>query len=150
MYKYEYAREALKLGLKLEAKLGVNPYKFGMVGSTDSHTAMATAEEDNFFGKHSGKEPHADRWKKLERGQRSSRVNPLHQRAEVLGVQLMAEGMYRCRLYDHQPHPAPRSPPIPFHGTCHRPNGAQEGWKRLEIRAMAISSKRHPPFPIGE
>ena len=65
MYQYEYAREALKLGLKLEAKLGVNPYKFGMVGSTDSHTALATAEEDNFFGKHSGKEPHADRWKKL-------------------------------------------------------------------------------------
>ncbi len=65
MYQYEYAREALKNGLKLEAKLGVNPFKFGMVGSTDSHTAMATAGEDNFFGKHTGKEPHADRWKKL-------------------------------------------------------------------------------------
>ncbi len=65
MYQYEYAREALKNGLKLEAKLGTNPYKFGMVGSTDSHTALATAEEDNFFGKHSGKEPHADRWSKL-------------------------------------------------------------------------------------
>jgi hypothetical protein len=57
MYKYEYAREALKTGLKLEQKLGVNPYKFGMVGSTDSHTGLATAEEENFFGKHSGKEP---------------------------------------------------------------------------------------------
>ena len=65
MYQYEYAREALKNGLKLEAKLGINPYKFGMVGSTDAHTALATAEEDNFFGKHSGKEPHADRWEKL-------------------------------------------------------------------------------------
>ena len=34
----EYAREALKRGLAYEAKLGVNPFKFGMVGSTDSHT----------------------------------------------------------------------------------------------------------------
>jgi len=65
MFQYEYAREALKKGMKLEQKLGVNPYKFGMVGSTDSHTGLATAEEENFFGKHSGKEPHADRWSKL-------------------------------------------------------------------------------------
>jgi hypothetical protein len=57
MFQYEYAREALKVGLKLEKKLGTNPYKFGMVGSTDSHTALATAQEDNFFGKHSGAEP---------------------------------------------------------------------------------------------
>jgi len=53
----EYAREALKRGLVLEARLGTNPYKFGMIGSTDSHTGLATAEEDNFFGKHSGAEP---------------------------------------------------------------------------------------------
>ena len=61
MLQYEYGREALKKGLKLEQKLGVNPYKFGMVGSTDSHTGLATAEEENFFGKHSGKEPKPDR-----------------------------------------------------------------------------------------
>lgn len=65
MLQYEYAREALKIGMKIEQKLGVNPYKFGMVGSTDSHTGLVTAEEENFFGKHSGKEPHADRWSKL-------------------------------------------------------------------------------------
>ena len=65
MLQYEYAREALKNGLKMEAELGTNPYKFGMVGSTDSHTALATAEEDNFFGKHSGVEPEPDRWKHL-------------------------------------------------------------------------------------
>jgi hypothetical protein len=57
----EYAREALKNGLALEAKFGTNPYKFGMVGSTDSHTGLTTAEEDNFFGKHSGGEPSPDR-----------------------------------------------------------------------------------------
>lgn len=61
MLEYEYARSALKQGLKLEQQLGVNPYKFGMIGSTDSHTALATADEDNFFGKHSGSEPNADR-----------------------------------------------------------------------------------------
>jgi hypothetical protein len=44
MLQYEYAREALKNGLKLEEKFGENPYKFGMVGSTDSHTSLATAE----------------------------------------------------------------------------------------------------------
>jgi hypothetical protein len=44
-------------GLQLEQKLGVNPYQFGLIGSTDSHTSLATAEEENFFGKHSGTEP---------------------------------------------------------------------------------------------
>jgi hypothetical protein len=62
MLQWEYAREALKNGLMLERKLGVNPYKFGMVGSTDAHTAFAAVEEDNFFGKHSGVEPEPHRW----------------------------------------------------------------------------------------
>ncbi len=62
MLQWEYAREALKNGLLLDRKLGVNPYKFGMVGSTDAHTAMAAVEEDNFFGKHSGVEPEPSRW----------------------------------------------------------------------------------------
>jgi hypothetical protein len=62
MLQYEYARSGLQLGLKLEQKIGVNPYKFGMIGSTDTHTGLATAEEDNFFGKHSGTEPNAKRW----------------------------------------------------------------------------------------
>lgn len=62
MLQYEYAREAFKNGLKLEASLGTNPFKFGVVGSTDTHTALATSEEDNFFGKHSGVEPVPNRW----------------------------------------------------------------------------------------
>ena len=57
----EYAREALKNGLLLEERLGTNPYKFGMVGSTDSHTALTAVEEDNFFGKHAGSEPSPER-----------------------------------------------------------------------------------------
>jgi len=61
MLQGEYAREALKQGLALEEKLGVNPYKFGMVGATDSHTSLSTAEEDNFFGKSVSVEPSATR-----------------------------------------------------------------------------------------
>jgi hypothetical protein len=61
MLQYEYARSALQLGLKLEKKLGTNPFKFGMIGSTDSHTSLATADSDNFFGKHSGSEPGPER-----------------------------------------------------------------------------------------
>ncbi|MEK6638008.1 MAG: DUF3604 domain-containing protein [Pseudomonadota bacterium] len=61
MFAGEYVREALKRGLAIEARTGVNPYKFGMIGSTDSHTALATADENNFFGKHSGVEPRAGR-----------------------------------------------------------------------------------------
>jgi hypothetical protein len=57
MLQYEYGRSGLKLGLKVEDKLGTNPYKFGLIGSTDSHTGLATAQEDNFFGKHTGCEP---------------------------------------------------------------------------------------------
>jgi hypothetical protein len=63
MLQYEYARSALGIGLELERRLGTNPYKFGMIGSTDSHTGLATAQEDNFFGKHSGAEPSPERWK---------------------------------------------------------------------------------------
>jgi hypothetical protein len=63
MLQYEYARSALKLGLKLEKQIGVNPYKFGMIGSTDAHTSLATADSDNFFGKLPAYEPSPDRWK---------------------------------------------------------------------------------------
>ncbi len=57
----EYGREALKRGLVLEAKLGTNPYKFGLIGSTDSHTSLATTREENFFGKMSSMEPQPKR-----------------------------------------------------------------------------------------
>jgi hypothetical protein len=62
MLQYEYTRQALKNGLKIEQQLGINPFKFGLVGSTDSHTSLSTAEEENFFGKHSGVEPNPHRF----------------------------------------------------------------------------------------
>ena len=62
MLKYEYARQALRDGLAMEKTFGTNPYKFGMVGSTDTHTALAAAGEDNYIGKHAGTEPSPERW----------------------------------------------------------------------------------------
>ena len=60
MWPREYAREALKRGLAYENKLGVNPFKFGMIGSSDSHTSISTTAENNFFGKVSMTEPSAN------------------------------------------------------------------------------------------
>ena len=56
----EYAREALKRGLKYEEALGVNPFKFGLIGSTDTHTSLSTTEENNYFGKATPAEPRPD------------------------------------------------------------------------------------------
>jgi len=57
MLEFEYARSAFKNGLKLEQELGTNPYKFGLVGSSDAHTGLAAMEEENFFGKTTPQEP---------------------------------------------------------------------------------------------
>jgi hypothetical protein len=63
MLQYEYARSALKMGMQLEKQFGTNPYKFGMIGSTDAHTGLAAVEEDNFWGKVVPMEPNPDRIK---------------------------------------------------------------------------------------
>jgi hypothetical protein len=57
MLQFEYARSALRNGLILEPQLGTNPYKFGLIGSSDAHTGLAAMEEDNFFGKTVPQEP---------------------------------------------------------------------------------------------
>ena len=60
-FKYEYARSALKLGLEVDAAVGENPFKFGLIGSTDSHTGLSTVEENNWWGKVSLLEPRPER-----------------------------------------------------------------------------------------
>ena len=85
MLQWEYARSALKTGLQLEQQLGVNPYKFGMVGSTDAHTALTAVEEENFFGKHSGVEPEPHRWKHIVIAAPDPKLN-------VMGWQQAASG----------------------------------------------------------
>jgi len=47
----DYVRSALKRGLTIEKRVGSNPYQFGVVGSTDAHTSLPTANERNFQGK---------------------------------------------------------------------------------------------------
>ncbi len=62
MLRHEYGREALKIGLKLQANLGANPFKFGLIGSTDAHTSLASADSANFWGKLTLLEPEGHRW----------------------------------------------------------------------------------------
>jgi hypothetical protein len=62
MLSAEYAREALKQGLLLEKRLGTNPFKFGMIGSSDNHTALPTTREENNFSKAPFVEPSAERY----------------------------------------------------------------------------------------
>ncbi len=64
MLQHEYARAGLKNGLLLEKELGTNPYKFGMIGSSDAHTGLAAMEEENFFGKTTPQEPSPERMTK--------------------------------------------------------------------------------------
>ena len=57
----EYPRSGLLRGMQLEKELGFNPYKFGMVGASDTHTGLTTPDHDNFFGKFTQYEPKPDR-----------------------------------------------------------------------------------------
>lgn len=68
MLRHEYARPALKLGLELDKSLGTNPFKFGLIGSTDDHTSLATADDNNFWGKFLDSEPSARRMDKAMGG----------------------------------------------------------------------------------
>jgi hypothetical protein len=64
LMQFEYSRSALKHGLAQEKIIGKNPFKFGMIGATDSHTSFSNAEEDNFLGKYATASPSPDRWNK--------------------------------------------------------------------------------------
>ena len=99
MLPFEYARPALKNGLLLQQRLGTNPYAFGMVGSTDAHTALAAVEENNFFGKHSGVEPNAKRWTHLV-GQAGERAVKGWEQASSGYAAVWARGNTREALWD--------------------------------------------------
>ena len=61
--KGNYVRSAFKTGLELEAKLGANPYKSGLIGGNDAHIGVVNTREDNFFGEFANGLPSPDRWK---------------------------------------------------------------------------------------
>jgi hypothetical protein len=64
MLEYEYVRAAYRNGMLLESRLGTNPFKFGLIGSSDAHTGLTAMEEDNFFGKTAPQEPSPERMTK--------------------------------------------------------------------------------------
>jgi hypothetical protein len=49
MQPFNYLRPTLTRGLKWEQQFGVNPFKYGLIGSTDSHTGLSTADAANYF-----------------------------------------------------------------------------------------------------
>jgi hypothetical protein len=61
--KGNYVRSAFKTGLELDAKLGANPYKAGLIGGNDAHVGVVTTREDNFYGEFANGLPSPDRWK---------------------------------------------------------------------------------------
>jgi hypothetical protein len=67
----DYARAALKRGLELARRHGANPYQFGMIGATDAHTSIPSAEEDNFWGKMATDSIPANKSREWEEGVRS-------------------------------------------------------------------------------
>lgn len=84
MFSGEYVREALKRGLEIAQRTGANPYAFGMIGSTDSHTSLATTKEDNFLGKFASDAPAPNRMNTI--------VNPGIPQSRM-GWQYMAGGL---------------------------------------------------------
>jgi len=51
-----FVREALKEGLLLQQQIGVNPFRFGFIGCTDTHNATAGAVAEANFAGHTGKD----------------------------------------------------------------------------------------------
>jgi hypothetical protein len=102
MIPYEYAREALRRGLQLEQELGVNPFKFGLIGSTDSHSSLPSTAEDNWWGKSPALEPSPERWKDVLI--KSSKDASLDLTALQLGASglagVWASGNSRTALWD--------------------------------------------------
>jgi hypothetical protein len=90
MLPYEYARSALQIGMQLEEQLGTNPYKFGMIGSTDAHTSLATTREENFYGKASHLEPDTNRWDEVLIASLSGDENLSSYSYETIGAGLAA------------------------------------------------------------
>ena len=137
MLEFEYARSALKNGLKLEASLGVNPYKFGMIGSTDAHTGLAAVEEDNFFGKTSSS--------RAERRPRHASVRQDRARRTIMGWEQTASGYAavwateNTREVDLRRHGAARD-------LCHhRPAHDRPLLRRLRLHRRGRRTRAAPP-----
>ena len=101
MLEFEYARSGLKAGLQLEKELGTNPYKFGLIGSSDAHNGLAAMEEDNFFGKTTPQEPSPERLTKTFMNNPKSGVSIMDWEVGAAGyAAVWATGNTRAALWD--------------------------------------------------
>jgi hypothetical protein len=92
-----YARDALKLGLVLEGEIGLNPYKLGFIGSTDTHNSIPGAtDESTFLGHHANNDDTAE--KRLRGGPRPERPNLIMNPGGLAGV--WAESNTRADIWD--------------------------------------------------
>ena len=136
MLEFEYARSALKNGLKMEAELGVNPYKFGLVGSTDAHTGLA--------GRRGGQFLRQDVFLRTERGPRNA---SLRQDGQGRHHGLGADGVRLCRRVgdreyargDLRRHEAPRD--LRHHRPAH---------DRALLRRLGFRAGRREQPPAGQ
>ncbi|MEM9235735.1 MAG: DUF3604 domain-containing protein, partial [Verrucomicrobiota bacterium] len=97
----EYVRSGLLRGLELEAKLGVNPFKFGLVGASDTHTGLSTPDNDNFFGKFTAYEPNEHRATHVAKDNKESGVSYRSWRYITGGLTAVwAESNTRGALFD--------------------------------------------------
>jgi hypothetical protein len=86
MLPHEYTRSALKLGLGFEQKLGTNPFKYGLIGSTDSHISLSAVEENNMFSKYVTEEPHPGRTTEM------IKASPVDPNVKLFGWEVQAAG----------------------------------------------------------
>ena len=97
----QYARSGLKRGLEFEARLGANPFKFGMVGSTDSHISVSGVEEENFLGKYTNLEPAPDRWTEVSMRSADGTINIMGWEAAASGyAAVWATENTRASIFD--------------------------------------------------
>jgi hypothetical protein len=99
MIRTEYWREALKSGLKLESRLGVNPFKYGANGATDTHNGLSTPDDDNFWGKFKSQEPGAKRLSTLF-GERPDNIIESWEQAASGTMGVWATANTRAALWD--------------------------------------------------
>lgn len=82
----DYVRYALLRGLQIENEQGLNPYKYGIIGSSDIHTGLVTVDENDFHGA-------VARDAKLETRQAAPRNRPANQAAALNAWELSASGL---------------------------------------------------------
>ena len=151
MFAGEYVREALKRGLAIEAKTGINPYKFGVIGATDSHTALSTGDENNFFGKHSGNEPNAKRAMSAQNlGTTQGRFGWNYLASGYAGV--WARGNTRAQIFDAMLRKevyattGPRMTVRVFGGWDFSPRDMKRNWVRVGYRkGVPMGGTLRPP-----